>query len=244
MQEIIENQLKDFDKAFHEKSEQKLEDMWAVVSAMGLWFNTADGIDELYGNENGDKTCGLVGLVGCALITALDAIEAAGELKRDSKFLDLPLVIGEYLEFTEELPDMGIEGECMMWRKEVVEYFKRGNLDALKGTFTTDMRIKQLEKADSNDVHPASRRTSGANSPPTSTGKRKRAHTKSDSKDKWQWASKFKDYKKQEGPAIGGQHYDITKMSKKERMEASFDGTDPLAGVPAKDLKENLLRLA
>ena len=49
LQEIIENQLKDFDKAFHEKSEQKLEDMWAVVSAMGLWFNTADGIDELYG---------------------------------------------------------------------------------------------------------------------------------------------------------------------------------------------------
>jgi len=49
LQEIIENQLKDFDKAFHEKSEQKLEDMWDVVSAMGLWFNTADGIDELYG---------------------------------------------------------------------------------------------------------------------------------------------------------------------------------------------------
>jgi len=35
--------------------------------------------------------------------------------------------------------------------------------------------------------------------------------------------------------------YDITKWTRKQRAKASFDGVDPLADVPEKDLKEGNL---
>ncbi|KAH9875132.1 hypothetical protein J1614_004622, partial [Plenodomus biglobosus] len=268
LQEIIENQLLDFDKAFREKDEKRLNDMWAVISAMGLWFNTAEGIQALYMNEDGPTTCDLIGLVGCALITTLAVVEDEGELKRDSKLLDLPLVIGEFLEFAYELPAMGIEGECMAWRKEAVAYFKRGKLDVKKGVFATDMRIEQFEKGEDDaaevlgsdgpltegsaslpisipgDDDEEKENTSPANSkpisPPSSARKRKLDETKG-AKDKWQWHVKLTAYKKKRSPKMGGQHYDITKMSKAARAKAAFDNKDPLAGVPAKDLKENLI---
>lgn len=31
------------------------------------------------------------------------------------------------------------------------------------------------------------------------------------------------------GPQIGGKHFDITQMSRKQRIEYSLDGVDPLA---------------
>ncbi|KAF2847709.1 hypothetical protein T440DRAFT_500905 [Plenodomus tracheiphilus IPT5] len=256
LQEIIENQLLDFDKAFREPGEKRLYEMWAVISAMGLWFNTAHGIAALYMNEDSETTRDLIGLVGRALITALDVVENEGELKSDSKLLDLSLVIGEYLEFAYKFPAMGIEGECM------------GKLDAKKGVFATDLRIRQLEKGDDDaeevtdtDIAPEGHEAlpitvteDGGNkkentspskakpvSPPPSARKRKLDETKSAAKDKWQWDVKFKAYKKKRYPNVGGQHYDITKMSKKARAEAAFDGKDPLAGVSAKDLKNNLV---
>jgi hypothetical protein len=45
-------------------------------------------------NEDAEKTCELIGLIGCALLTVLSAIDRAGQLKPNSRFLDLALVIG------------------------------------------------------------------------------------------------------------------------------------------------------
>ncbi|CBX93175.1 predicted protein [Plenodomus lingam JN3] len=43
---------------------------------------------------------------------------------------------------------MRIEGKCRAWRKEAVAYFKRGRTDAKKSASATELRIEQLEKAD------------------------------------------------------------------------------------------------
>ncbi|KAI8934718.1 hypothetical protein NX059_008407 [Plenodomus lindquistii] len=249
LQECIENQLVDFDKAFREKGTNRLNEMWAVVSAMGHWFNTAHGIEDLYGNEDGPTTCNLIGLVGCALITTLAVVEDEGELKPDSKLLDLPLVIGEFIEFTYDLADMGIEGECMEWRKEAIAYVKKGRLDLKKGVAASELRMKLLEEGDEkedadkeNDEEETGQAKKSAS--PAAGQKRKLDETQGGSKDKWQWDAKFKAYKKKRHPKMGGQHYDITKMSKKARADAAFDKKDPLAGVSAKDLKENLIDIA
>jgi len=48
-------------------------------------------------------------------------------------------------------------------------------------------------------------------------------------------------YRKRHGKTVGLQQYDITNFTRAERAGASFDGKDPLASVPVKDLRRNLL---
>ncbi|KAL1792704.1 hypothetical protein ACET3X_009211 [Alternaria dauci] len=305
MQEIIENMLIEFDKGFHAKDE-RIEKMWSVISAVGLWLNDDDeSISALLGNEDGDTTCEIFGLLGCALLTVLAAIEAAGELKPDSRFLDLALGIAYYLEISHDLPAYGIEGDCVAWRKEAVDYFKKGSLDSEKGTFATKLRIEKLSKvgnfdgddntyeetnglvekfmtgtttleklqaeraatspvgssaenpvtipedddADKENANPEATGGKAVSPPPTERGKRKRGSsdaknakgTNSTEKDPWHWDEKFKAYKKDRGEILGGEKYDITKMTRAERAAASFTGEDPLAKIPVKYLRENLL---
>ena len=40
---------------------------------------------------------------------------------------------------------------------------------------------------------------------------------------------------------MGGEKYDITKMTRADRAATSFTGKDPLAKIPVKYLKENLV---
>jgi hypothetical protein len=262
----------EFDKAFRSKSGKRVEEMWTVVSAVGLWFNEDENIGALINNEDGDTTCELIGLIGCSLLTALAVIEAAGELNPDSRFLDLTLVIAYYLELSHDLPAYGIEGECVAWRKEAVLYIRKGNLNLGRGLSTTKLRIEKLEKVDEGpyeeDINTPIAGASAENpvtilddsqadkenanpdvtakkpvSPPPSA-KRKRGLGNVESKDPWHWADKFKQYKQDRAPVMGGQKYDITKMSRADRAVAAFDGKDPLAGVKAKNLKGDLLDFA
>jgi hypothetical protein len=271
----------EFDKAFRSKGDKRIEEMWIVISAVGLWLNGDENIGALINNEDGDTTCELIGLMGCALLAALAIIDTAGELRPDSRFLDLTLVIAYYLELSHDLPAYGIEGECVAWRREAVKYFKKGKLDPERGLAATKLRIEKLEQVDVYDEgsyeenigtinkavagnsaeNPVTIDDSQANkenanpkatgekpiSPPPSA-KRKRGlgntEWKKDAKDAWKWADKFKKYKQGRAPVMGGQKYDITKMSRADRAAAAFDGKDPLVDDSAKDLKDNALFLA
>ena len=72
------------------------------------------------------------------ILTALAAIEEAGELKPDSTFLDLTLVISTYLEAVHDMPSYGIEWENVAWAREVVSYFRKAQLDPAKGIADMD----------------------------------------------------------------------------------------------------------
>jgi hypothetical protein len=127
----------------------------------------------------------------------LSAIDQANELTPESRFLDLALVIGYYLELFHDLPAYGIEGSCVCWRKEAVLLFKKGKLDAKKGLFDTARRLKEFEhvpdvelvdsddetedEADANLLH----------------------HRNATEKDPWAWAATFAEYKKNHPYTIG-----------------------------------------
>ncbi|KAF1942002.1 hypothetical protein EJ02DRAFT_376613 [Clathrospora elynae] len=282
MQEIVENTMLEFDRAFRIKDEKRTKEMWIVISAVGLWLNSEEHIGALIANEDGETICELIGLLGCALLTALAAIEHAGELDFNSRFLDLALVIAYYLELSHDLPAYGIEGKSVAWRKEAVKYFKKGNLDPEKGLFATQLRIEKLKKADDHDDNSQEKKaeevgsTSGTsetapigtsveapiyipdnedsdkenanpqeerNLSPSSTRnkKRKLEEIKASEQDPWQWVENFKRYKQKQGASLGGQKYDITKMSRADRAATAIDGKDPLADVAVKDLKDDLL---
>lgn len=292
----------EFNEGFYAKKD-RVEKMWSVISAVGLWLNEEERVDALINNEDGETTCDVIGLMGCALLTVLAAIEAAGELKPDSRFLDLTIVISYYLELSHDLPAYGIDGESVSWRKEAVSYFKKGQLDPEKGSFATKLRLDKLSKVgdveddfaytngdiekimpgstelerieaervakdpagssaenpvtipedddtDKENANPeASVEKKISSAPATTTkGKRKRGldnveNAGSAEEDPWHWDDKFQAYKTSKGK-MGGEHYDITKMSRADRAAASFTGKDPLADIPVKDLKENLLDLA
>ncbi|KAF2268149.1 hypothetical protein CC78DRAFT_613362 [Lojkania enalia] len=237
--ELIENFMFDlskmlaFDKEFRKGTEISRNQMWAIISALGLWLNDGGG-DAFIQNEDGDKVRAQTGLVGCALLTALDALERAGELKPDSKFLDLPLVISIFLEWAHNLDDYGIDGDNASWRSDAVDYFKKAKFDPEKGVSVTAKRLHDLDRANQEEEEEED------DDDDDEPGDSSAAHRGS-KKDPWGWKAHLKDFKRMHTVKMGGTQYDITKMSKKERARYAFDGKDPLADVPAHALKEGLL---
>ncbi len=170
--------------------------------------------DKILGCEHGEKTMDLAELVGSALLTTLASLDKAGELKADSTFMDLTLVMTEYLEWSRDIEDYDVE-----WPEYLAAYFKKAKLDASRGVGGIAKLIYELEDDNCEVKDPSG-------------------------KDLWGWKKALTKYKKSHGAKIGGTRYDITKMSRKERADASFDGIDPLKGVSLKDLKEGNLDFA
>ncbi|KAJ4368952.1 hypothetical protein N0V83_006034 [Neocucurbitaria cava] len=206
-----------------------------------------DAYQRIAENDDADGSKELTGLLGCALLTALSAIDQAGELKPDSRFLDLALVISEYLDASHDLPDYGIEGECVAWRKEAVVLFKKGKLDPKKALWGTAGLLKKLESPSNwstDEMDDNSGEEEDKENQKTSSGKKRKRETQSkvkEEKDPWQWDKKFKACKKKAGKTFGGEKYDITKFTRAERAREAFDGKDPLADLPIQALKDNLL---
>jgi hypothetical protein len=186
-------------------------------------------------SDDGDKTCELIGLIGCALLTALSAIDRAGELKPNSRFLDLALVIGYYLELSHDLPAYGIEGACVCWRREAVLLFKKANLDPAKGLFDTERRLEDLAIAPNIEPLGSDDETDDE------TDAELLHHRHGTEEDPWAWNPTFGAYKEKNSNTINLQQYDITKFTRAQRAEAAFDKKDPLADIPVKDLRRNLL---
>ncbi|KAF9698365.1 hypothetical protein EKO04_003417 [Ascochyta lentis] len=222
-QELIENFIVAFDASLKKKDDNALKHTWAIVSALSLWLNEIDQ-GPLIGNENGEKTQAVIGLVGYALLRGLAALDFADELKPDTSFPDIPIVITSLLEFSSDLPEYGIENKAVNWRPHAAAYFKKGNFPTEKGISNTE---KILESASGGSEDELAKKTE---------------------KDPWGWGwdKMLKAYKQSHGSGgkIGGAKYDITKMSRKQRASHAFDKKDPLAGISDKDLKEGNLDLA
>lgn len=164
----------------------------------------------------------MIGLVGFALLRALAALDAADELNLDTDFLDIPIVITSLLEFSDGLPDYGIENDAVEWRPHAAAYFKKAKFSNEKGISNTE---KVLESVKGGSEAKLAKKTE---------------------KDPWGWSKKLTAYKRKHGVGskIGGTKYDITRMSRKERASHAFDKKDPLADVSDKDLKEGNLDFA
>lgn len=89
------------------------------------------------GNENGEKTEAVIGLIGHALIRGLAALDFADQIKPDTDFADVPIVITSLLHFSNRLEDYGIEGG-EKWRPHAATYFKKGKFAHEKGISSTE----------------------------------------------------------------------------------------------------------
>jgi len=211
---LAERQLVNFNKEYVKK-DRSVHAMWSIVAMMGHWL--------LHGNINGvwssvddgERIAHMNDLIGCALLTALNLVDAAEQLKPASEFPDLALVMSLYLYWAKGQEDCGIDGDELDWRENVVAYAKKGNLDL--DTVSCGKLKEELEEL--SDIDPIKGSTNAG---------------------RWHWPKKFKDQKKygmELGPMKGGSSFNILEWTRKERAKFAFDKKDPLSAEDLKELK-------
>jgi len=104
--------------------------MWAIISMLGHWLSREDVAGIWMTVDDGNRVSHIHDVIGCALLTSLDFVDRAGQLKPASEFPDLALVMSLYLYWALDLEDYGIDKVHLeWWRKNVVAYAKKGGLD-------------------------------------------------------------------------------------------------------------------
>ncbi|KAI6088666.1 hypothetical protein F4821DRAFT_233488 [Hypoxylon rubiginosum] len=216
-QETVENILIGFDKAFGKKRrDENLKQMWAIVAGTMQWLLEMPSQSWLAIN-NKAKLSTTVGLIGRAFVSVLNELDHAKLLKADSDIKDLGLVMTYYLYWVETLKGRGIE---LPSRKEVVGYAKKAGIELKEvGLFGTEERVKELEKE----------------------GGKIKALSGRAQPDRFDWKKKFKKFSKDY--KIGGEKYNILKMTREERAGYALDKKDPLAHLSDKDLQEGNVRI-
>ncbi|KAK4890638.1 hypothetical protein LTR27_010677 [Elasticomyces elasticus] len=212
--EVLDSQLLAFNTAYNKKDANQ---MWIIASAVAHWRSSEDTNMVLMSGD-GDTATPRVEACGRMFLTALEAVEREGELKLDSRFRDLGLVMSLSLKWSADLLQYGIgeEGQCD-WRRDVVGYAKAAGVDFSETTWASSEARKAVEEF--KDVEPIQ----AGDAEPT----------------QWQWPETFKKlggYKRHFGTH---NQYDITKWTRQERASKAYKGKDPLADVPVKILKND-----
>ncbi|KAL5415887.1 hypothetical protein PMIN03_002464 [Paraphaeosphaeria minitans] len=132
-----------FDAGLKKKTDEGRVSMWAALSSMVLWLTEGPGTDYIM-NDDGERTEEISALTGTALLSGLASIEEAGELKADSKFLDLGIVITSFLFWAKDHERYGIEDESVAWRAPAVAYFDRSGFGFDKGISGTEDLLKKF----------------------------------------------------------------------------------------------------
>ena len=77
----------------------------------------------------------------------LSAIEKTGDFNSRSRFLDLSLVIDYHFELFYDIPAYDIEGRCMAWRPQAVEYFRATHFNSRRALAVTSKCLVQPKNA-------------------------------------------------------------------------------------------------
>ena len=97
------------------------------MTTLAHWLNNDETMSPWLGIDDSDRVSGMAELVGCAFLSVLDVIDHAKELKPNSAYRDLGLVMSLYLKWTQDLA-VDFDGD-EEWREHVVAYAKKGGID-------------------------------------------------------------------------------------------------------------------
>ena len=166
-------------------------------------------------------------MIGVAVLTALDKLEAADLLRQDSAIKNIPLVFSMYLKIADDCKDamdvlLPVAISIRSWNRwpdRIVAYAQHHNIELSDETgIKNTNKLVQKFGAAKYDKFPAKRKGG---------------------EDRWGYKRVHKGFIDAYGyqryiigdrKFIGGDAFDITKMDKEERIEKSYieDGKDPL----------------
>jgi len=228
--ELVEDLLVAFNQEYTKTAaKMSIDNMWAIMATLGHWLQDTGTLMRWQSVDDGERVHKLMALIGCGFLTMLDCVDRFGSLGRDSEFKDLGLVMSLYLRFSDGLEDYSIDEESMAWRKYVIGYAKKARIDLVTGGCHEVRKI--LEDEENQDIAPLKDGSSRGG--------------------RWKWPKNYKEYKSnyetqqswRGPPKIGGDMFDITKMTRQERAEAAFDKKDPLAHISDADLRKGKFQL-
>ena len=80
--------------------------------------------------DDGKRVNELTGLIGCALLTVLNAIDRIEQLKANSEFRDLGLVMALYLQFSREVECLSLSPtDNTDWQEVLLQYAAKAEID-------------------------------------------------------------------------------------------------------------------
>ena len=92
-------------------------------------------------------------MIGCAILTMLHELDRAGDLKPDSKFQDLGLVMCMALEWTDGQEDYGTDEGDLNWRNTIVAYAEKGGIDLQSmPIWNAQVLVEDVDDHQANDV--------------------------------------------------------------------------------------------
>jgi hypothetical protein len=220
-----------FHKEYSKTAEKRsLQEMWCTISALVHWIMLKENDFFHFSHiDDGERVEEAWYLIGTAFLAMLNLLDRAGQLKADSDFKDLALVMALTLSFTVYWTDIEVG-----WHIQVIKYAQDNDIDLANSGYSGSKKFISKQPLDviKNELK----------FPPRST-------------DRWQFKRNFKDHLQSYGPRsmfdpmrrragkLGGTSFDITKFSSEERMRFAFDHMDPLAGFSEKDLESGMLQL-
>ncbi|SMR44509.1 unnamed protein product [Zymoseptoria tritici ST99CH_3D1] len=183
MMEVLENMLRAFDNEIKPLSGKKanLQQMWAILTVLAM-FLCRDVSFPWSMVDDGERYEHLIAVSGCAALTALNELDRVGQLKKDSRFLDLGHVMAMFLLWSKTATGMTVEGrirhdpyddddaelEMYEWVGTLLAYAAKADIDL------AEQRVSGIDKV-------LKRTTVG--------GLRGSAKA-----DKWDWTATFRDY--------------------------------------------------
>jgi hypothetical protein len=218
-----------FHKEYSKTAEKRsLQELWCTISALVHWIS-------LKGNEffpfnhvdDSDRVEGAWDLIGRAFLAMLNLLDRAGQLKADSDFKDLALVMALTLSFTVHCRDLEVG-----WAVQVIKYAQDNGLDLANSEFAGAKHFIAKNQLDL--------RANKIKFPQRST-------------DRWQFKRAFTEHVQDYGTRsffdptrrraakLGGTAFDITKFSSEDRKRLAFDHEDPLAGFSEKELEAGMV---
>jgi hypothetical protein len=226
MQEVVENMITAA-RTEYRKRDFNIDEFWKHIQAIAMWLHTADtgpwssrSSNPFYRTkanvivmDDGERYFATAELIGSLALAAMNSLERGDLLKPNSRIPNIALIFSLYLSFAARVGGEG--ADVGKWASRIIAYLNHHNIE-----FPEDKTMEGI----SDDVEMFT-------DPKVKYEKFRKA-----GEDRWGFKTAFNKFVNEYythgmirgHQGIGGDQYDITKMTKQERKKAAFDNKDPL----------------
>ncbi|KXT18649.1 hypothetical protein AC579_9823 [Pseudocercospora musae] len=212
--ELLENLLKSCMTPMSRSP--NVHQMWANIATLGHFLNSGVHESAWLDSEDRARVESLCGVIGCAILTALNHLDRIGQLAYDSAFQDLGLIMALYIRFSHDASStvFNENGQDVNWQDMILAYAYKADIDlsnqGVAGVGDAlDPRNRDVDLLDCNVT--ASR---------------------------WAWSKVLADYRETHGAggAIGGSRRNILSWSREQRAQYHHERRDPMHRFKSKEM--------